>query len=234
MSTDGTDIMTDGLTPEQLDAMRLRTRARLKQMRVSAREASEMAGLGLSFVNDFLSGRSKKPSEDNIIKLAEVLEMSISQLVASGDVPGGSAPPTSLGGSGGGNHQIMVPLYAVGANIAMNQAFLPFTGDPVGMLPTLPSLEHVRGAYAFTVPNDMNAPRYMAGEVVYISPAASPRVGDFVFVKFQNGEAGVARLAAADGESVGFDFIGAPEKLRSRSVNAEEIASIHRIIGSVG
>lgn len=86
-------------------------------------------------------------------------------------------------------------------------------------------------AYAFTVPNNLNEPRYYAGETVYISPAAPPRPGDFVFAKLHDGTAGIAQFVRAKGSKVTTRFIngGDSDKTRERA----DFVSFHRIVGSV-
>lgn len=209
--------------------LRKRISERLIEKRMSAREASRRAGFNVGYVGDIVEGRSKAPETDKIIKIAEVLEIPTAELFE----PNGSHASDS---SISNNQQIpykkenvLVPLIAV--QEISDEIFLALSTEPVGMVDTIPALSMIHNAYAFTVPNNLNEPRYFAGETVYISPAAPPRPGDFVFLKCKDGTAGIAQLVRIKGSRITITVLNAPggEKTRERA----SFESIHRIVGSM-
>lgn len=209
-----------------LDGLKNVVRARLRELGISAREASRRAGFNVGYVGDLLEGRSKEPGMERIAKLALALDLPVGDLVqtAAPAVIEKQEPPTKLSGE-----PRLIPLYA--ARVAMNKPFLPIDWKPVGYVPTLPSLELIDGAYAVTVFNDLNAPRYFPGETVYVSPAATIREGDFTFGYTVSGAAGIGRFVGVDGTVGRWALIGTGEVVE---VPIERLARLHRIVGSVG
>lgn len=180
--------MTDQKAVSRMDAMRKVVDNRLKSLGISAREASRrIPGANVGYVGDFLSGRSKAPDSQRIMALAEAIDLPVSSLLAGG--PDGlvatrdAAPPLPA-------HSI--PLYA--ARLALNRAVQPIDAVPNRSAPGIYATEGVAGAFAVAVPNEQNAPRYMAGELAYVSPDAIVRPGDFVFARFGIEGGGIFRL----------------------------------------
>lgn len=186
----------------------------------------------MGYVGDLLEGRSKAPEIDRIMRLAAALDVPLGELIGDGGVESVSRSQTKkqdLPAQVAATGAKMVPLLA--ARIAMNAPFLDVPDTPAGEVPTLPALQHIAGAYAFTVPNDLNEPRYMAGEVVYISPAAATRPGDFVFVRFNDGLAGITRLIEFSEAAVFFRCLHSPAAMHFAHT---AVRVLHRIVGSVG
>lgn len=201
--------MTEQNAVSRMDAMRKVVDNRLKSLGISAREASRrIPGANVGYVGDFLSGRSKAPEADRVMALAQAIDLPVSALI--GDEAGGvvatrvmQAPPLPA-------HTI--PLYA--ARLALNRAVQAIDAVPNRSAPGIYVTEGVDGAFAVTVPNDQNAPRYMAGELVYVSPTATVRPGDFVFARFGIEGAGIFRLDAIEDDSFVLSTIAEPESLR--------------------
>lgn len=235
MSTDKNAVATDA-TGKALARLRDRVRSRLGEMRISAREASRRAGFNVGYVGDLLEGRSKAPELDRIMRLAATLELPVGELVGGESAETHNEANTnpqdfaalSTGETGG-----MVPLFS--ARIAMNEPLSRISDNPVGFVPALPALVQVRGAYAVTVFNNMNEPRYFPGEVIYMSPIAAPAPGDFIFGKLVSGFAGIGRFAKVEDGKLTIERIGAPAGVeRFASYSLDEIDFYHRIVGSVG
>lgn len=211
-------------------------RSRLGELRMSAREASRRAGLNVGYAGDFLEGRSKAPEIDRIMKLAEVLDMPLSELDGGDSVESESKSvtiPQGLSAHSIGAEAGMVPLYA--AKITMSEPLSLMSAQPVGFVPALPALLHVRDAYAVTVFNTMNEPRYFLGELIYMSPAATPQPGDFTFGKLRSdGRVGIGRFLGIEGGKARFERISAPEGVdRFATYDLDDIEFFHRIVASV-
>lgn len=207
----------------QMDGLREAIRERLIVMEISAREASRRAGYNPGFVGDFLEKRAKAPNPIALQKVADVLGIDNPFTFPSKrPSPETNRQPVSAQTS-------MVPLFST--TTPTSSQFMPVPENPAGFVPTIPALEHITGAYAFTIPNDSNEPRYLPGEIVYVSPVAMPRAGDFVFVRFADGRAGVSRLQEmADGRVT----LRALKATRAQSFAVSDIVVMHRIVAAVG
>jgi hypothetical protein len=71
--------------------------------------------------------------------------------------------------------------------------------------PSPPQLLGVSGAYALFVPDDQLAPRYLAGEVIYIHPHKPPIAGSFAVIRFREpkGRVAIGELTFSDPMSLG-------------------------------
>jgi hypothetical protein len=123
----------------------------------------------------------------------------------------------------------------------------PLVADPRGFYalevgeaerrPAPPQLTGVSGAYALFIPDDRLAPRYRAGEVIYIHPSRPPTVGSFVVVRFRSpaGKVVIGEVQSADAQSLRLR-VGTIDERRSGpfvvdlTVNMAEIGQIGRIV----
>lgn len=158
---------------------------------ISEREASRRAGVNVGYVGDILNGRSKTATVDRILKLAETLEFDASEFADGDSVIRASAPVPVAD---------MLPVHR--ARLGARAAAFILEPKPAKMVERLPSLRFVPDAYACVVPNDLNAPRYLPGETIYVSPAETAKPGDFVLARLGNDGAVIAQVERFDGGSV--------------------------------
>lgn len=207
-----------------LDGMRERIRRALRDLNISAREGSRRAGFNVGYVGDFLEGRSKAPEADRIIKLAEALEIPAVELF--GESPAVESPSRPQPGA-------MIPLPEMlpvhHVKFGAVETFMAIDARPAKMIERLPSLRYVPDAYAFIVPNDLNAPRYLPGETVYLSPVETAKPGDFVFVRLASGTAGIVRFERAEGAKA---FVRTISGNRATGVEIAEISAMHKIVAT--
>lgn len=211
------------------DNLRDMLKGRLRELGISAREASRRAGLNLGYVGDILEGRSKTPDAANVIKLAESLDMDTADLLGDSRLDaralkGGDALPFGEERRVGGR---MLPLFA--APLPINRQFVPFAAEPVGRVPCVFMLLEVPGSFAATVPNNACAPRFFAGETVYVNPAVTPAPGDFVWVRRKDEQVAIGRLADMGSESFRLEFLGLENADRAAVVTYDDVRAIKRI-----
>jgi phage repressor protein C with HTH and peptisase S24 domain len=226
-------MSTDKSAAVHQTPLQTRLRDALKRKGMKEREASRAAGAGLSFVSDILTGRSKAPSMFKIMSLADALEVDAEWLV-DGVEPATRAPfqastakvaaPIAFANTGN-----TIPLYA--ARIASDEKWVKIGDRAVGQVRPLPGLEMVEGAYAATVPNNLNAPRYFEGETIFMSPAATVKVGDFVLVRHQDETMAVGRLASIDSSGGALDLMN-PDDGTLVQFDHNEIDALHKVVGS--
>lgn len=207
--------------------LRERIKERLDTLNIYAREASRRAGFSLGYVGDILDGRSKSPEMSRLIRLADVLECDVAYLIGTQDTPRTKATATTAAPAADAGP--MIPL-----RVADGMAVRPWFSlaeEPATYVPPLPMLTHISSAYAVTVPADFVAPRYLAGEVIFMNPALPPRVGDFVFVKKNDCSAAIGRIETIDDKSLELGFLKPGAK--STLVAFEDMKHCHRIVGAV-
>lgn len=217
--------MADNSSNVGLMSMKARIRLALGELGISAREASRRAGFNVGYVGDLLEGRSKAPEADRIMRLAEALSIPTAELFDS--APSNVAPiPRPQPGT-------MIPLPEMlpvhQVRFGISAPFAPIEPRPAKMIERLPALRYVSDAYAFIVPNDLNAPRYFPGETVFVSPAEAVRPGDFVFVRLADDTGGISRVDRLDGAKVYL------KSLSATKATGHEIASIsamHKVVGA--
>ena len=79
-----------------------------------------------------------------------------------------------------------IPVMGTAAG-SMQGAFQLDTGAPVDHVRRPPGIASAIGVYAIYVTGESMTPRFEDGELIYVSPARPPRIGDYVVVQIQNG-----------------------------------------------
>jgi transcriptional regulator with XRE-family HTH domain len=111
--------------------------------------------------------------------------------------------------------------------------FYVLGGDVAERRPCPPQLVGVPGAYALFVPDNRLAPRYRAGEVIYVHPSRPPTVGSFVTVRFRppDGRVVIGEVTLADPRSLTLRTEGWDGKReRELTLKMEEVGQIGRIV----
>lgn len=208
-----------------LELLRKRIRDRLAKLNMSANESSRRAGLGISYVNDLLAGKSKNPVSHRLEKLAQVLDCDLEYLTGEQDSPRSNLkvvrePEIQLS-----SHE-PIPLYSVGLPDADSFFKIDENNPPLnrGALNFF-----VPSTYAVVVPDDSNAPRYFAGEYVIAHPGRPVSRGGFAVIRMKDGRATICRVDAIMSDRVAVSRL---EGGASVLVPRDEIEAVHRIIGS--
>lgn len=164
--------------------LRQKVAAEIDRQNREMKELSKAAGLGDTYVRDFLKrGRGKV---EYLIRIAEALghgpewvtgEVSISKSTPSKIIPASNAsapmPPPSYG----------PPLEVLGTSRGGEDGKLIFNGQVIETIPRPPILEGVEGAYACMVIGDSMKPRFRQGEKVWVHPYRPPTREDGVVVQ---------------------------------------------------
>ncbi|WP_315786996.1 MULTISPECIES: XRE family transcriptional regulator [unclassified Bradyrhizobium] len=208
----------------QLDIIKERVTERVARMKTARNELSRRAGLGLSYVNDLLSGKSLNPTKEGLIKLAPILDCDYAYLVGEQDTPRTAATAIAA--------QNVEPVALVMKQISLYQTGLT---DPDGFF----ALQNSRRApfvmpltndvYCIAVPDDTMAPRFRAGEVVIVNPDKQVVHGGFAVVRQTDN-----RVAIREVVTISIDKITV--RMLSDGTIVElpraQVKSLDRIIGS--
>lgn len=104
---------------------------------------------------------------------------------------------------------------------------------PVDQVECLPGLEFVPDAYAVYVIGDSMAPRYLAGECVYVHPAKQPRKGDYVVVQVAvDGEPSIGYVKQFVGYIEGSLVLSQLNPPTTISFEQHKVRAVHKIVGS--
>lgn len=211
-----------------LDTIKTRVEERVAAAGVSRNEASRRAGLGLSYVNDLLSGKSLNPTRESLAKLGQVLDTDADYFFGTQNTPRTSSlPPSNIFARDD------APQVATGT-ISLFNIGLP---DPDGFF----SLNDERRAawsspviaardvYAITVPDDCMSPRYRMGEVAIVSTSKPVMHGGFALVRQTDDRVAIRQIVAIS-----------PDKIVVRCLNGDadadlprsKVKSLERIIAS--
>lgn len=164
-----------------------------KKMRLSQTEFAEKLGVSRGSIHAWESGKGE-PTRNHRRALANLLGLDDDSVALSSELPATS--------HAAGGHDV-VPVFRTTMN---NKGTLPWsfrvTGEVVDMVNSPRQLRHRKDLRAFQVPNDHMSPRYLPGEMVWMSMGRMAIEGDFVVVmrKSHNGndtdseEAALGRL----------------------------------------
>ena len=210
-----------------LEIIKARVEERVAAANVSKNEASRRAGLGLSYVNDLLSGKSLNPTLESLAKLATVLNTDVPYFFGEQDVPRVNMPATPVGtiaAEASASVPSHIPLFHIGLT------------DPDGFFALNANRRSTwasqivadRDAYCITVPDDTMAPRYRIGEVVVVSPSTPIVSGGFAIIRQTDDRVAIREVVTIT-----------PDKITVRLLNDEtpgdiprsKVKSLERIVG---
>lgn len=227
----GNGTMAKSVQPERkhrvhpnLDIIKERVEERVLQLKTSRNELSRRAGLGLSYLNDLLSGKSLNPTKEGLMKLAPILEVDYAYLVGEQDTPRTSATRITP--------QNVEPVTLLMKSITLYQTGLT---DPDGFFALNDSrrapfvMPLSNDVYCIAVPDDTMAPRFRVGEVVIVNPNKQVGHGGFAVVRQIDG-----RVAIREVVTISIDKITVRMLSDGTVVDLprSQVKALDRIIGS--
>lgn len=140
---------------------------------LDARSVSLRAGLSESAARDIINGRVRNPRFATIEALATVIGVPVGQILGMTGADGRPAGSTARPGGFG------VPILSTTPDRG---------GRDLARAGTVTPAQEIDGAFALYVPNNDNAPRVMAGEVVICHPNAPPLDHQLSVISPRDGE----------------------------------------------
>lgn len=210
-----------------LETIKARVEERVTAAGLSRNEASRRAGLGLSYVNDLLSGKSLNPTRESLAKLGAVLNTNVEYFFGEQDVPRITASSDAIARteSPGTAGTVQIPLFHIG--LTDPDGFFALNANRrsswASQIVTDPD------AYCVTVPDDTMAPRYRIGEIVIVSPSKPVLHGGFAIVRQADDRVAIREVVTIS-----------PDKISVRCLNSEKtieiprskVKSLDRIVGA--
>jgi len=151
------------------DIIRERIRERLAITGMNPRTAALAAGLGPTYLYDFLKGKSNSISTARMAKLADILNTT--PLFLSGETFTAETPTVPLS----------LPVLGTAAGSVIGA--MELTSEVVSHFPMPPGLMGVRDAYGLYVTGESMAPLYKHGDPIFINPHQPERIGDVVVIQ---------------------------------------------------
>ena len=178
-------------------------RAILARQGRSGEEVAQAAGLGRSAVNDILSGRSKRPRYDTLLRIAKVLNVPVEQLTGEArpapipaNLPADPDSPLAVPAPTPGARDLPVLGEARGGE----NGFFLTNGDVLAYAERPPALRNVRHAYALVMRGTSMEPRYFEGELLCIHPLRPVHRDNFVHIELHDGRSYVKQFLRRDDE----------------------------------
>lgn len=207
-------------------------RAILARRGRSGEEVAQAAGLGRSAVNDILSGRSKRPRYDTLLRIARVLNVPVETLTGESrtDLPQPALLPNPDG-------PVTVPAPPAGARDlpVLGEArggengFFLTNGEVLAYAERPPALRNVRHAYALVMRGTSMEPRYFEGELLCIHPLRPVNRNNFVHIELHDGRSFVKQFLRRDDQWLWVRQLNPEATVQFR---AADIKHIRRIIAT--
>lgn len=169
-------------------------RQRMKALGIKPRELSLRVGTNAFYVRDLLDGTTASPRMDKLMKLADALGCTVTDLTGESGVPAApSAPPAppiaevDLSRVVDIPDRIAMPLNVpvYGVAVGGSDADFQMNGEVVDYVRRPPGLANARRVFAIYVQGDSMWPKYEAGDLVYLNPDRGPRSGDDVVIEMK-------------------------------------------------
>lgn len=160
-----------GYTPRVTDILFIRIDARLKELGISASEASARTGMGRGLIADLKRRPKKRVMSDTLDKLALALETTVDYLLGHTDDPSMNAAdmvgPRPL------------PLLEPDSHGGLAEA--PRRKRAASIYPGEEPVSH--SAFAFVVPDDSMVPALKEGDTLIADPERRPKPGSTVIAR---------------------------------------------------
>lgn len=210
--------------------MRDRIEERLATLGLSRNAASRKAGLATSYVADLLEGRSKNPQPSRLSALAAALECDVGYLLGTQGTPRLRAGQSDVLSFPGAEARMPLTLKLYAVNLTDPDGFFPMNDNET--IPYVPA-QSVEGrteqSYAVAIASDMNAPRYLPGEVAIVSLRQPISPGCFALIRKTDDRAAIFRIDSVGSDAVNISTLKDGEK---SAIRRSEIKAIHRVIAS--
>lgn len=214
----------------QLDTLRRRLSAREAVLKLNDQQVSKAAGLSPGYISDIFR-KQVRPMRANLEKVAYILECSADFLLGHTDeieaLPNQvTAPRPRPEAAPDVDEEPPVPLFFSGMPDVDGSFVVEKRARK--MICRVPPVIGVEDAYALVVPDDSMAPRYIAGETVYVNPSRPVGSGGYAVVRFAENRALIRRIVRIDPVAV----LVADSAGAEMSVERDRVAGVHRIVGS--
>lgn len=214
----------------QLETIKGRIRERLQATGLSANEASRRANLGLSYVNDLLSGKSKNPVIDRLARLAAVLGCDVDFLLGKQETPIKGEVIQFPNGARSDEFGLGRDLALFSVSLTDPDGFFVMNDDETGHFNPMTRIEGDANSYAVSVADDLMSPRYLPGEVVIVNTRKPVAPGAFAVVRLNDDRALIRQIVSITSTEIELRALKTGETTK---VSRSDLKAIHRIVSSL-
>lgn len=222
----GVTVMPRTGASPQYATIRERLEERRQAKGMTGNQVARLAGLGATYYNDIIAGKSKNPRREDLAKVADVLGCDVGYLVGEVDEPAIRADYANPPGYAAVQKPSTVPLYSV--SLPDPDGFFRLDESNKSTVHADAEFAAVPFAYAISVPDDETAPRFRAGEIVYIHPNKPVGAGSFAVICLNTNRVAIREIVRIDRDTVTFRALASGVE---EQVQRSEVKTLHRAVG---
>jgi phage repressor protein C with HTH and peptisase S24 domain len=205
-----------------------RLRERRKAIGLDVTELANALGVSQPAVSQWEVGATA-PNRKKLAKLAQILRVPVSWIMSEDDAPATTpeVPQTPVIAA----LPTDVPVYGVA--VGGYDGDFRLNGQVVDYVRRPPGIANLRNVYALWIVGESMAPWNKDGDLIYVSPARPPIVGDHVVIQMQDaadGDPGVAMVKLLVGKTPTQLKLAQYNPGREFNLALAKVKSIHKVL----
>lgn len=212
-----------------------RLRERRKAMGLDITELAKAIGVSQPAVSQWEIGITA-PNRKKVAKLAQILRVPVSWLLTDEDAPqqnaGASAAPASAPAPAA-IAALPIDVPVLGVAVGGSDGDFRLNGQVVDYVRRPPGIASLRNVYALWLVGDSMSPWNKDGDLIYVSPARPPVVGDHVVIQLQDtadGEPGLAMVKLLIGKTPTQLKLGQYNPTREFNLALAKVKAVHKVL----
>jgi phage repressor protein C with HTH and peptisase S24 domain len=205
-----------------------RLRERRKAIGMDVTELAKAIGVSQPAVSQWEIGITA-PNRKKVAKLAQILRVPVSWLLTDDEAQPQSAP--SSGPPPVAALPIDVPV--LGVAVGGSDGDFRLNGQVVDYVRRPPGIASLRNVYGLWLVGDSMSPWNKDGDLIYVSPARPPVIGDHVVVQLQDtadGEPGLAMVKLLIGKTPTQLKLGQYNPTREFNLALAKVKAMHKVL----
>jgi phage repressor protein C with HTH and peptisase S24 domain len=205
-----------------------RLRERRKALGLDVSELAQAIGVSQPAVSQWEIGVTA-PSRKKVGKLAQILRVPVSWLLTDEDAQQAAnqpAAPTTIAA-------LPIDVPVLGVAVGGNDGDFRLNGQVVDYVRRPPGIASLKNVYGLWLVGDSMSPWNKDGDLIYVSPARPPVMGDHVVVQLQDtadGEPGLAMVKLLIGKTPTQLKLGQYNPTREFNLALTKVKSVHKVL----
>jgi phage repressor protein C with HTH and peptisase S24 domain len=205
-----------------------RLRERRKALGLDVSELAQAIGVSQPAVSQWEIGVTA-PSRKKVGKLAQILRVPVSWLVTDEDALQAAtqpAAPTTIAA-------LPIDVPVLGVAVGGSDGDFRLNGQVVDYVRRPPGIASLKNVYGLWLVGDSMSPWNKDGDLIYVSPARPPVMGDHVVVQLQDtadGEPGLAMVKLLIGKTPTQLKLGQYNPTREFNLALTKVKSVHKVL----
>jgi phage repressor protein C with HTH and peptisase S24 domain len=205
-----------------------RLRDRRKALGLDVSELAKAIGVSQPAVSQWEIGITA-PSRKKVGKLAQILRVPVSWLVTDEDAQQAArepAGPTTIAA-------LPIDVPVLGVAVGGNDGDFRLNGQVVDYVRRPPGIASLKNVYGLWLVGESMSPWNKDGDLIYVSPARPPVIGDHVVVQLQDtadGEPGLAMVKLLIGKTPTQLKLGQYNPTREFNLALTKVKSVHKVL----